>query len=93
MTITVLAVSGWLFYGGLNGADVLTHWQAQSRGAHEVNPVLRGPKGLDLAIKAGATVGLKKLEDKLPPKKRWILRVVAGGIVVYGIQSNVRARR
>ncbi|HEY2938157.1 MAG TPA: hypothetical protein VGJ25_16255 [Gaiellaceae bacterium] len=88
MGILLLAVSPWVFYGALNGADLATHWQANARGCREVNPMMRGPAVVDVLAKGALTVAMVKLDRRARGKRRLVVRITWGSLTAAGVASN-----
>lgn len=97
MTVAILALNSYLFYGSLHAADLASSQYALRQPlVAESNAILRGSLARQLAIKAAATYGMGKLESRIPKGKRWIPRVILGlgyGYIVYHNLRLTQARR
>jgi hypothetical protein len=83
-----------LFYGSLAAGDLYSTHQAEGRGAHEANPIMRG-QGTRYALKAAQVAGFSILDHKLKHRKklRWGVRIVYAGITGGAIIHNSRQGR
>lgn len=89
-----VALSGLIFYGTLNGLDVVSTRWARNNGAVEVGLFKRGqPQGVVLLISGAATVAQTKIDGKLHGKKKWIFRGVTLAAYSYAIGKNVQNAR
>lgn len=88
----ILALSGYLYYSTLQGADILSTLHATKQaGVVEGNPLLRSPWQAIL-IKGAAAYGMGKLESRIPPRRRWLPRLLLGlgygGIVYHNLTTK-----
>lgn len=91
MMLPILALSGWVLYGGGAGADLVSTEIALSRpGVHEGNP-LGQTLAARLALKGACTPLLVWADHKLG-KKRVIMRILYIGGMAWVVQHNLRVK-
>lgn len=80
---------------GLKAADLASTEIALARpGTFEGNPLM-GNRGARLGIGLGSCVAVSELDHKLRKhrKSQWAVRILAGGLLAFAVQSNARVGR
>jgi hypothetical protein len=89
----ILALSPWLFFGGLSAADLASGEYARAHGAHEGNAIIGGSRARSIAVKAGETAIEAYFDRRLSKKGRWIVRGAVGALRAAVVVHNLRQHR